>query len=325
MKTGDKTGSATDAKTDATGAKTDATGAKTDATGAKTAVKTGPEPPLLDEVERRVLCAKKYRRVDPGLVRDLGRRELEKGRRGKEAVKAVKDRLHQIGGAFTRGPLRYAPWLARAEAAVASGEDPWPVCQELMGLHASTRERLPYLEDIYRLIYGGLPPGGTVLDLGCGLNPLGLFWLREAAPGAVWGYDIFSDLTEFLNAMFRVLGLDGRFAVQDLSKGPPRQPADLALLLKLLPTLEQVPGFDSAGFLRAVPADRLAISFPARTLGGRDKNLAAGYRTRFEAVLRGLGWSFALTEFPTEILFQVQRPRAAPGSAPGSAPGAAGP
>ena len=45
---------------------------------------------------------------------------------------------------------------------------------------------------------------------------------------------------------------------------------DLALLLKLIPTLEQLEPGCGARVVRGVPARVVVVSFPRRTLGGRD-------------------------------------------------------
>ena len=47
-----------------------------------------------------VLGKSKYKTIQPELVERLAQRELDKGRRQKEAVKEVSAKLHQIGGAY---------------------------------------------------------------------------------------------------------------------------------------------------------------------------------------------------------------------------------
>ena len=69
--------------------------------------------------------------------------------------------------------------LAAARGQDPSGGELRAVCRELLGRHASTRERLPYLERFYPAIWeaiGDRPTG--ILDLGCGLAPLALPWME---------------------------------------------------------------------------------------------------------------------------------------------------
>ncbi len=61
---------------------------------------------MSDDVEvvmRRVGASRRYRDVDPALVRRFAAEELPRTGSRDEAVKRVKRRLHQAVGAFTRG------------------------------------------------------------------------------------------------------------------------------------------------------------------------------------------------------------------------------
>ena len=109
----------------------------------------------------------KYRRVHADLIANLGKRELDKGRRLKEAVKATKNKLHQIGGAYLDGEVHYTDWLA--ELLQADGENGSQglrrACETIMGHHASTRERLPIIESFYNTIFSHLPAINSVCSL----------------------------------------------------------------------------------------------------------------------------------------------------------------
>jgi len=52
--------------------------------------------PDLDQLVQSVLTSSKYQRVTRDLVRTIGAQELTKRRNLKEAVKATKNKLHQI-------------------------------------------------------------------------------------------------------------------------------------------------------------------------------------------------------------------------------------
>ena len=53
-----------------------------------------------DKLVAHVQKKKKYMHIHPGLIRSIAESEIAKGRKIKEAEKAVLSKLHQIGGAY---------------------------------------------------------------------------------------------------------------------------------------------------------------------------------------------------------------------------------
>jgi 16S rRNA (guanine(1405)-N(7))-methyltransferase len=275
----------------------------------------------IDALVEAIYASKKYAAISEDLVRSIGLRELAVRRKLKEAIKATKNKLHQVAGAFLDARPSYEAWLAQLQEATTDDRQPTTgdqaashrdfqlqqVCLEIMGHHASTRERLPILVSFYRAIFAALPPIGSVLDVGCGLNPLAIPWM-PLAPGATYSAcDLYADMIDFLNSFFAIAGIAGQAQVCDLVSGPPRQSADLALVLKTLPTLDQIARDAGRDLLRALDARYLLVSFPARSLGGRDKHMAEHYAGRFEALAAAEGWPAERFEFATELAFLVRK------------------
>jgi 16S rRNA (guanine(1405)-N(7))-methyltransferase len=102
-------------------------------------------------------------------------------------------------------------------------------------------------------------------------------------------------------------GVAGAAHVCDLARGAPRQRADLALALKALPPLEHLQKGAGARLLRALQADYLLVSFPARSLGGRDKGMVEHYARGFLALADAEGWPVERFEFATELAFRVRK------------------
>ena len=51
----------------------------------------------------------------------------------------------------------------------------------------------------------------------------------------------------------------------------------------------------------------LAVSFPAKSLGGRSKGMVENYSARFEELIAGRGWQvLGELEFSTELVFVVE-------------------
>jgi len=254
-----------------------------------------------DALERLVVAVRegaKYREIAPDLVRAVGAHELAKGRDFRETVKATRNKLHQTVGAYLDGEPRYDRWRASLAAAYGSG-DASAIRQAsaaVMRHHASTRERLPILDELYGAIFRRLPPIRRVMDVACGLNPLALPWMPLAEGAEYVAYDVDVAMIAFLNGCFALLpGVAGNApqrvaAVRDVVADPPTEPADLALVLKAIPCLEQLDKGAGTRLLDALDASYLLVSFPLQSLGGRERGMAATYRTRFAELRAGRGW-----------------------------------
>lgn len=266
----------------------------------------------LEELVAAVLAGAKYRHVSPEFVRAIGARELALRSNFKAAVKATKNVLHQAGGAFQDAPIDYARALARLREAAAidpsPAAEPWrDACRAIMAAHTSTRERLPILDEFYATTLADIPPPGRVLDIACGLNPLTRPWLPLPATAEYVACDIYSDQIAFLNEFFALAGYAGRAEVRDVIASPPDERAGLALVLKTLPCLEAVDRHAPARLLDALDVPLLLVSFPAQTLGGRRKGMAAHYEARFRQLVDERGWAAERFEFKTELAFLVQK------------------
>lgn len=263
----------------------------------------------LEQVVAAVRQSAKYRQVSAEFVQALGRRELAARRNVKEATKATKNRLHQVCGAFNVGEARYDAWLAEIGAAVKEGGSTAvrAACRRIMRQHASSRERLPILDRFHAEALAGLPHPRSVLDLGCGLHPLSMPWMALGPEVRYRCCDVDAGLVGFLNEFFRLAGSDGQAEVRDVVTSPPTEPADLVLLLKLLPTLDRIERDAGRMLLRSLSAPHLLVSFPARSLGGHEKGMARQYEGRFLAMAAEEGWQTTRIGFPGELVFLVAK------------------
>ncbi|HEU4326582.1 MAG TPA: 16S rRNA methyltransferase [Roseiflexaceae bacterium] len=262
----------------------------------------------LDELLAAVTDNAKYRAIDPDLIRAVGRRELAARRNFKEAVKATRNKLHQVAGAYLDGRPDYASWVRRLNEAQAEGEAALrAACLDVMRGHASTRERLPILDRFFATTLAGLPPVESVLDVACGLGPLARAWMPLAPGARYYACDLYADMMAFLGEFFALAGIPGEAFVCDLVARPPEQEVDLALVLKVLPPLEQIDKAAGLRLLRGLRARHLLVSFPAQTLGGRHKAMAAFYEQHFRSLIAGEGWSVERFIFPSELAFLVRK------------------
>jgi 16S rRNA (guanine(1405)-N(7))-methyltransferase len=270
---------------------------------------TDPEADLAQLVEA-VRASAKYGAICQEFVEQVGRRELAKRRNLREAIKATKNKLHQVGGAYLQEETHYAAWLADLRSAQQPANLK-ALCRKIMGVHASTCERLPILDEFYAVTLAGLPPLRSVLDVACGLNPLAIPWLPLAQGATYQALDIYEDMMAFLEEFITLplAGVRGRAEARNVLGLGSLPRVDLALLLKAIPCLEQLDKAAGAKLLGLIQADHLLVSFPAQSLGHRDKGMAEHYEAHFRALLAGRPGQVKRFRFSSELVFLISTQR----------------
>jgi 16S rRNA (guanine(1405)-N(7))-methyltransferase len=260
----------------------------------------------LSQLLKAVLKSPKYRHVHPGFIERIGAAELAKGLKLRVAVKATKNKLHQVGGAYFTTKFGYDLWhLALKESA----NEPLiqkVACREILLLHASTQERLPILDEFYKTIFSELPKVKSILDVACGLNPLTIPWMPLDKDTFYYACDIYQDMVAFLDRCLPLFGVKGKIEVCDAIAAPPNQPVDLALILKSIPCLEQVDKQAGKNLLDKLNAKYVVVSYPITSLGGRAKGMVENYEGSFMRLVDGRGWEVKKLSFETELVFIVK-------------------
>jgi 16S rRNA (guanine(1405)-N(7))-methyltransferase len=263
----------------------------------------------LEIVVESVRASTKYRGISTELVRHIGSQELAKRHNLKEALKATKNKLHQVGGAYLDSGEQYTNWLSELQAAIQFGdrETLLSVCKRIMSHHASTRERLPHLEEFYREIFAHLPPVHSILDVACGLNSLAVPWMPFDGEITYYACDIYEEMVSFLNEWLRLIGVRGSAQVCDVLQSCPTQKVDVALILKAIPCLEQIDKQAGPRLLQAIQADFLVVSFPISSLGGRKKGMEAYYEMHFREMIADENWHMQKLDLSGELVFLVKK------------------
>jgi 16S rRNA (guanine(1405)-N(7))-methyltransferase len=96
-------------------------------------------------------------------------------------------------------------------------------------------------------------------------------------------------------------------ACRDVTQLDPTGPVDLALILKAVPCLDHLDRLCASRLLDVVDARHVLISFPVRSLGGREKGMPATYEARMERLLAGRSWQVRRFAFATELAYLVSR------------------
>ena len=263
----------------------------------------------VSQLVEKVQSNRKYQSITPELIQRLAEDALRRGLRGKPAVKDVRNKLHQIGGAYFRRPPDYQELqntlkkLPNAKDSKATRQ----FCKEAMQAHASTAERLPILEDFFTTCLAPIAPVTSVLDLACGLNPLAVPWMPLVKNCTYLACDIYLDMLTLVQKFFEHIDLDGQAKPCDLTRKVPEEKSQVAFLLKSIPCLEQVDKSIASRLLQATQADHILVSFPVHSLSGRKKGMPEFYRDHFFEILSGVNWQVREFQFTSELAFLVTK------------------
>lgn len=256
---------------------------------------------LIDSVS----SAAKYKQISPEIIEAVGQRELQIRPSLKEAIKATKSKLHQVGAAYQDSKMNYTQAFSDLQKAQDSPAAFHQACRQIMHRHASTRERLPILDEFFVTTLSGIPPVHSIMDIACGLNPLAWPWMPFDDSVKYLAYDIYKDAIGFINQFMPLAGMQGQAEARDVVSRPPDQPVDLALILKTLPCLDHLGKTAVTHLLDTIQAKYLLISYPVSSLGGRKKGMISQYNAHFEKLATRYQWPYERFEFSSELAFLV--------------------
>ena len=264
-------------------------------------------PPLV----RAVLNSRKYRGlgIPPETVRDLLEKELALGRSEKAALKAVRQKLHNVMAPYLGDPdyEQAAQDLDRAFAS-ADGDAVRAVCTLILQAHASTRERQPLLETFYPRLFAVTGQPKTVLDVACGLHPFGLPWMGLPRETRYHAYEIHRPRVALINHFLTQLGMAPLAEVRDVLVQPPDVQADMAFFFKEAHRFEQRQRGCNRPFWQALKVHWLLVSLPVVSLSGQH-SLLEGSRALVRSALGDLPWRVEEILFEHEVVFAIEKPQ----------------
>ncbi len=263
----------------------------------------------LQSLMEQVQSNPKYRAIMPDLVKNLCQKAIQNGLTGKAAVKEVRNKLYQIGGAYFKRKVDITQArtnLAQLPKKIQASEVK-QFCLEQMQAHASTAERLPIIETFFKTSLASISPIESVLDLACGLNPLALPWMPLADDFSYQSCDIYLDMLGLIQTFFDHFIIQGRTCACNLASGIPQEHAQVGFFLKSLPCLEQLDKSIGTRLLEELRTDHILVSFPVHSLGGMNKGMPAFYREHFYDLIAEKHWEVQEFCFETELAFLVSK------------------
>jgi len=266
----------------------------------------------VDSLIKRILEMKKYRGsgLNPDTIRDLILQEAPHQASSKKLLKAVKRKLHNIVAPYLGEPdyEKLRDELKQINNTTPDSPEIRSFCERVLSEHASTSERLPYMEDFYNQLFQQTGIPHTILDLACGLHPLALPWMGLPLSVQYYAYDIIQPRVDFINDFFKTIGLAPLAENRDILVNPPEIKADLALIFKEAHRMEKRQPGCSRGLWAELDVKTLAVSLPTQDLSGTH-SLLEQHRT---LVLDNLPEDHRLEEIAieNEIVFLIRKVQA---------------
>lgn len=260
------------------------------------------DPDRVDALVAELRASRKYRHLCDDMLAWAAAHGLDRQPTDRAALKFAKRKLHQAFGSFVgdrRGLLR------ALDAAREANDDATfrSALADAVARHASTAERREDLGALWSTIQDQVPTVHRVLDLGCGIQAATLPWSGLTSEVHYRGVDLDDELGRALEAALRLRYPNVRLETGDVRTAETWPAADVAILAKLLPTLErQVAGAASA-LVDRLDVDWIVATFPLRSLGGQERGMADRYADLADRVL-GPGVTVTL---PGELVRIVRR------------------
>lgn len=253
---------------------------------------------LVTEITQKIAQSKKYHRLYQKTITRIVASSLKKQPQPKTAEKLAKKLLHQMWDAFGTSNIDYSKLINNFQG------DLLP----LLAVQSPTRERLPILETFYREIFAETSLPSSIVDLGCGLNPLSIPWMNLPSNSSYIGFDIDIEEIVFLRSIFKLINIPQRIDFKLGDVFTDRFPeAEVVFMLKLLPILEQQEKGCSLEIIQKQKAKYIIVSFPTKSLSGKQKGMADFYGYWFEELVKGQKWDIKRLLFATEMVFVVRK------------------
>lgn len=206
----------------------------------------------------------------------------------KSMIKEIRAKLRNYVGQFQKS-------FKDREKILESGN-----VKKLLESHSSTFERLSFYPKLIEIINEIKP--SSILDLGCGLNPLAL-----AKPGIIYyALDIREDELSLVAKFFKKNKIKGCTKVYDLTKIDENLPtADLCILFKVLDIIDAPPYALSEKILTKIKCKKFLVSFSKIKLSGKKMNKPERYW--FENLLKKLNFKYKKFQSENEIFYLIDK------------------
>lgn len=252
--------------------------------------------------------SKKYKFLATETIRHVVLQEFEKFKTDRDAEKKIRAKLHLILASYLSDvDSRRAEKEIIAAFDTASPEAIKEALLNTMSRHASTRERIPSLDEFYPRLFAVTGMPASVADLACAVNPLSYRWMNLPAGVKYHAYDINEKIVGLLNFYFQLEDIQPPAEMRDILCRPPEIVFDVALFFKMYHCLEHRQKGAGWTVVENTPAKWMAVSFPTQTLVNRKTDIFRNYSDFLFKKIKENGWEHEILEFKTELILLVNK------------------
>lgn len=279
-----------------------------------------PEPVNPVELVERLLTTKNYREIDPTFIEQIVKRAMKPNRSEKEILSQAKTKIQNATNRFRVGGVNYRGLISEL------GDDPLHemekidrqlFCADWLRQHEASKDRIPFIRRYYEEIFAALPPIRSVIDLGCGLNPVALSFMHLPKDVAYSAFDLPMDLIDFLNEFFHFIGINGHAFQSNLHNGMPDVDGDLTFIQKTIPVLEKTRKGSGRALFDAIRTPYAVVSFvaskepkkehPKKDKSGKIREPKIRYDLVYDAIIAASDWQSTKLTYPNEVVYVLKR------------------
>jgi 2-polyprenyl-3-methyl-5-hydroxy-6-metoxy-1,4-benzoquinol methylase len=180
----------------------------------------------------------------------------------------------------------------------------------LLETHISTKERLPYYEETYKEIFQriGFPKGKiSILDIGCGLNPISIPYLEiNTKKLTYYASEMSADDLTIINHFFSKFHILGETFSCNLTKDYEKlkkYPVFVCFAFKVFDVLESQEVHIGYEILSSINADYLIASFPLQNI--KQMSMERSKVNYFERFLNKTSRTFETFSTENELFYIV--------------------
>ncbi len=256
-----------------------------------------------------ILRTKKYRDLDipNDTIRDLLAQPEAQKLTQHDLPKWLKRKLHNIVADYLGDPDYLSANYEMDEVFSAGNEkNQKDFCKKILNTHASTRERMDYVEGFYSGIFKvtGIPH--SISDLACGLNPFAFPWMGLDASAQYHAYDIHRPRMVFINNFFTYIHLAALAEHRDILINPPAIHTDVTFLFKEAHRLDQRQKGCNKILWKKINSRWLIVSLPSESLSGKH-DLVEKHRKLVQDSIDKSNWMTTELQFGTELVFCIDK------------------
>ncbi len=202
-------------------------------------------------------------------------------------IKEIRAELRNLTGRFQKKTKKRSFLLEKKEI------------NALLKTHSSTAERLEFYPRLKEIISS--LKINSILDIGCGLNPIAL----ASSKVKYYALDIKEDDLSLVNKFFKENNINGEIIASDIRKLPELPAADLCIIFKTLDIIEKKSHNIAFSLIEKLNFKYLLISFATKTLSGKPMKLAR--RFWLENFLNSRNYFYETFFSSNEVFYLVRK------------------